>query len=234
MNSRLHRINYQLQSAYDRAGLSNSANRQKTIAKFAKQFHFVHFGSSSNTSQLTVIRGMTSSIDQRDRNICIGTHDGYDIAFVERTATLTFGDNPEYPSSAHRWHIMEFDLHAHSDLPFVFIGTKQQSRTFYAKLFSTHREARHIDPAYYTKNPVRFGRHYAVVASPAEQTLLTQLLTDTITDTMAKHQHPFAIEIQGDCLFIITEVSQTSVQSLTQMLHYGLWLAKHIDRNIQS
>lgn len=223
-----------MQSAYDRTGLSESASRRRTIAKFAKQYHFVHFGSASaGSSQLSVIRGVTSSVDQRDRNICIGSHDGYDIAFVERTATTSFGNDPNYPPAVHRWHIMEFDLHSHSDLPFVFIGTKQQSRTFYARLFSSHREARHIDPSDYTRNPVHFGRHYSVVTSPAEQSLLQQLLTEHITDMMAKHQQPFAIEIQNDSLFVITEVSQTSVQTLTRMLHYGLWLAKHIDMNIK-
>lgn len=230
MNSRFDRFNTQLKSAYSRSGLSEVANRQRTIAKFAKQFRLVHFRSSTaSSSQLGVIRGMTASIDQKDRNICIGTHDGYDIAFVERTATTAFGDDPNYPPVIHRWHIMEFDLHSHSNLPFVFIGTKQQSLTFYAKLFSMHRDARHINPAEYTKNPVHFGRHYAVVSSPAEQMLLSQLLTDTITDTMAKHQQPFAIEIQGDSLFVITQVTQTTNRSLTQMLHYGIWLAKHID-----
>ena len=234
MTNRFSRINTQLQSAYDRTGLSESSNQRRAVAKFAKQFHFVHFAAaSSSTSQLSVIRGATASIDQQDRNICIGTHDGYDIAFVERTATTAFGTDPHYHPAVHRWHIMEFDLHSHSNLPFVFIGTKQQSRTFYAKLFSLHREVRHIDPSDYTRNPVHFGRHYSVITSPAEQQLLSQLLTEHITDTMAKHQQPFAIEIQNDSLFVITEVAQTSVQSLTKMLHYGLWLTKHIDTNIQ-
>lgn len=225
---RLHR---RVRTVYEKAGLSEAAQRRRAVEKFAQQFKLLYFKSvDAATTQVSVIRGSTSSIGQQDGNICIGSHDGYDMVFVERSAAVAFGD---YPATRHRWHIMEFDLHSHSNLPFVFIGTRQQSRTYYAKLFGSHREVGHITREMHPSITKNFDAHYTVVASPAEHVILTQLLTEPVTTTMAKNQLPFAIEIQDDSLFVITEASQTSLQSLTKMLHYGIWLARHIDENVQ-
>lgn len=227
MKSTFERLHHRVRAAYDKAGLSEAAMRKRTIEKFAQKFGLLYFRSvNAASSQVSVIRGSTASIDQQDGNICIGSHDGYDMVFVERTATTSFG---EYPSTRHRWHIMEFDLHSHNNLPFIFIGTRQQSRTYYAKLFGTHREVGHITREMHPNITKNFDAHYTVVASPAEHIVLTQLLTEPITASMAKNQLPFAIEIHGDSLFVITEASQVSQQSLTKMLHYGIWLARHID-----
>ena len=226
MNDSLSRFTSHLKSAYDKAGLSERALQKRAIMKFAQRYKLLYFSSDRTaSSHMQIVRGVTGSIDQQDRNICIGTHDGYDMVFLERTATAA---HPQYPTTRHRWHIMAFDLHSHSDLPFVFIGTKQQSKTFYAKLFTTRREASQLDPGYIGA-PTRFNAHYTLVASPAEQLLLARLLTTPITTAMAQHQHPFAIEIHGDTLYVITETRQVTEAALTKMLHYGLWLARHID-----
>lgn len=198
--------------------------------KFARQYGLLFFDSDRSAApHIQVVQGVTSALDQRDTNICIGTHDGYDIVFLERMASIT---HSEYPSTTHRWNIMSFDLHTHSNLPFIFIGTRQQSKTFYARLFTARREIRQLDPSFFGVPP-HFSAHYTVVASPAEQLTLAQLLTTPVTTTMAKHQHPFAIEIQADTVYIITDAMQISDASLSKMMHYGLWLAKHIDENIQ-
>ncbi len=230
MSDSLSRLSSQLRTAYDRAGLSERATTRRTIKKFAQAHGLMHFNSGKTAaSHMQIIRGTTAAYDQKDTNICIGTHDGYDISFLERTASVV---HDGYPSASHRWHIMSFDLHSHNNLPFIFIGTKQQSKTFYAKLFTTRREVRQLDPSFFGV-PGHFGAHYTVVASPAEQLVLTQLLTTPVTTTMAKYHYPFAVEIQDDTLYVITEFKLVTDASLTRMMHYGLWLAGHIDQNIK-
>ncbi len=223
------RVSSQLRAAYDKAGLSDVAKRRRSIMKFAKQHDLMYFSSNKNqTLTVPIIRGSTASLDQKDTNICIGTHDGYDIVFLERFGTTT---HPGYDTSVHRWHIMSFDLHSHSSLPFIFVGTRQQSKTFYANLFATRREARMLESTFFT-GVQRFGAHYTIVASPSEQVVLTQVLTAPITQTMAKYQHPFAVEILEDTLSIITDSQYMTESSLSKMMHYGLWLAKHVDANV--
>lgn len=214
---------------YGKAGRLGDSQRQYAVMKFAEQYGLVYFTSNKLLPvSVRAIHGVTSSLGQQDDNICIGTHNGYDIVFLERTVTIEQG---QYPSDTRRWHIMSFDLHSHQSLPFVFIGTKQQSHAFYAKLFTMRREARQLDPSF-LRVPTHFAANYTVIASPAEQLMLTQLLTQSVTTTMAKYQYPFAIELQGDTLFVITETRQMNSASLTKMMHYGLWLARHIDQEI--
>ena len=220
----------QLKTAYNNAGLSESAKRRRAIMRFAAHHSLIYFSSKKNGAlHVPIVKGVTSSIDQTDTNICIGTHSGYDVIFLERFASIS---HPNHPSSRHHWHIMSFDLHSHGSFPFVFIGTRQQSRAFYANLFASKRDARLLEPAAYT-TAKHFNAHYTIISSPAEQLILAQLLTAPITATMAKYQHPFAIEIQGDTLSVITDSRQTTESSLSKMMHYGLWLAEHIDTNIK-
>lgn len=228
MSGHLHHLKRRVARAYDAVGLSDTAARRRVIAKFAQKFGLIYFRTlDTDNARLNVIRGLTNHVDQRDSNMCIGQHDGYDMVFIERTATV---EAAGYPAARHRWHIMEFDLHSHDNLPFLFVGTRQQSKTFYAKLFTIYREARHVDSGVFLQAPRQFQANYTVVASPAEQLFVARVLTQDITATMAKHQQPFAIEVQGDSLFVITEAGMgTTVQSLTKMLHYGIWLARHID-----
>ncbi len=230
MADHLSRLTTQLRAAYDKVGFSERAQRRKTIMKFAYQHGLLFFGSNNPaSSHIQVVRGVTSSVDQLDTNICIGSHEGYDMVFVERIASVA---HEGYAPATHQWHIMAFDLHSHSDLPFIFIGTRQQSRTFYARLFTTRRDARQIDPTFLGA-PKHFNANYTVVASPAEQLVLAQLLTTPVTTTMAKYHHPFAIEIQDDTLYIITETRQVTGAGLSKMMHYGLWLARHLDENVR-
>ncbi len=229
MSTRLSRITGHVKDIYGKTGLSDSAARRRAVMKFARQYKFVYFGSDQSISiPVRAIHGVTSGLGKQDDNICIGTHDGYDIVFLERTVTINHDD---YQVDTRRWHIMSFDLHTSQRLPFIFIGTKQQSHAFYAKLFTVRRETRQLDPVFLGA-PDHFSAHYTLVASPAEQVLLTRLLTQPVTTAMARYQHPFAVELYEDTLVIITETAQTSQASLTKMMHYGLWLAKHIDQQL--
>jgi hypothetical protein len=230
MTDSISHLTSQLRTAYDKAGLSEVARRRRTVTKFAARHGLIHFSSVGNeTSHISIIRGATAALDQKDSNICIGSHDGYDIVFFERQATSS---HPSHEPVRHHWLVMSFDLHEHPSLPFVFIGTKQQSKTFYANLFATRREVRHLEPSFYTGSE-HIGHHYSIIASPAEQLFLTQLLSTPITETMARYHHSFAIEVQDDTLTVITDASQFSEQTLSKMMHYGLWLARHIDNTIK-
>lgn len=227
MNDNIRRLKHRVSHAYDALGLSDNAMRRRAIAKFAHKFGLIYFRTiDASSPRISLVRGVTNEIGQKDSNMCIGAHDGYDMVFIERDVILR---SPDQSARRHRWHIMEFDLHSHDNLPFLFVGTKQQSKAFYSKLFTLHRDVRHVD-ATFLQASKHFYPHYSIVASPAAHLFVARILTQEITDAMAKYQYPFAIEIHGDSLFVISEAtSATSVQSLTRMMHYGIWLARHID-----
>lgn len=208
------------------ARASSLGSRARVMRRFAQQFHLLYFPSADTSLARTdTARGSVSAHGQRDQHICIGQHDGYELVLLDRSVLMTASDAL---SARHHWLILQIDLQRHSALPFVFVGTKHQSKAFYARLFAAEREARLLDPEYFVDTK-KFGQHYTLVASPGEHATIARILSRPITDAMTAHHYPFAIEIQHDRLLVIADADRPSVTSLTKLMHYGLWLARHID-----
>jgi hypothetical protein len=212
------------------SAVSGISTRRRAMIRFARKHDLIYFASvGSGREDLTVIRGSTVTPGQVDSNYCIGTHAGYDMAVVERLASVGFEG---YKTTLHRWYILQIDLRAASNLPYIFIGTKQQTKAYYAKLLTTHRQLRYLALDSAAERAAEFHGNYAVMASPADVSTVYRLLTDDTIDMIAAHRHPFAIEIEGDSLMVITEASKPSQQLLDRLLHYGLWMAGEIDRRL--
>lgn len=220
------RIQQHKAKLYDLLAASETRLRQRTVARFAQKFGLIYFKSvKAHDYAIPVIRGATAALQQHDAHFCIGSHDGYDMVYVQRTATVTAHNAA---ATTHYWHIMEFDLHHSHDLPFIFVGTQWQTKSFYNKLFAEHRQIRQIPLSVQVAK--EFHGHYTVLGSPADAQLIHSIFNDTITKKISAHKEPFAIEVQGDSLYIMTDSQKTSDQTLVKMLHYGIWLARHIDQ----
>ena len=207
--------------------LSIGSIRKKAAVSFAKEHKLIYFQSvNSQDESVSIVRGSTAAMDQVDTNYCIGSHAGYDIALVERMATVAYEG---YKPSIHRWYVLQIDLHTTTNMPYMFIGTKQQSKAFYARLLNTHRQLGYLPVDSGADRTHQFHSHYVVLLSPAEVPAVHTLLNDHVVDTIAAHNYPFAIEIEGDSLTVITDALKPSKQLMDQLLHYGLWFAKEID-----
>jgi hypothetical protein len=204
--------------------------RRKAFVAFAKKHHLIYFQTVRYDSEdVPVIRGTTASPEQSDSNYCIGSHADYDMALVERTSSIGFEG---YKTTIHRWYVLQIDLKQARNLPFIFLGTKQQTKAYYARILTTHREVGYLSLTTAAKKGAAFHAAYALLASPAELPRLYELFTDDVIDAIASHRHPFAIEIDGDSVSLITEATKSSEQLLDQLLHYGLWVAKAIDSKL--
>lgn len=219
----IHKIKAMLPSS------STSARRKAAVA-FAKQHKFAYFHKVDPEKEPThLVRGSTSMPDEEDVNICIGTHNHYDIVLLERSGTIAFED---YGSSQHRWYVLQIDLKHASGLPFAFIGTKQQTRAYYARLLTKYRQLYHLVIDSKAEGNLSFHGKYVVLASPSNAHLMTRLLNKDMIDAIVGHNFPFAVEIEGDSLMIITEAAKPNQQLLNRLLHYGLWFAKEIDEKL--
>jgi len=203
-------------------------SHRRAFKAFARSHGLTYFGTLAVKSA-PVIRGTTVSPDHVDTNYCIGSHAGYDMAVVERVASAAFEG---YKTTSHHWYVVQIDLKHAQNLPFIFIGTRQQTKAYYARVLTSHREIRHLTLAMSAKVSARFHGYYIVLASPAVTPVIYRLLTPENMTTVATHRYPFAVEIDGDSLIISTEVSKPSQQLLDKLLHYGLWLAKEIDSRL--
>lgn len=225
--NKLHpkRIKKQVTRAYHRVGGSDVVKRREAATAFAEKHQLVYFHTvSADDEHAPVIRGSTVAPHQIDSNFCIGTHAGYDMAVIERSADVAFGN---FESSFHRWYVLEIDLKNARDLPFVFLGTKQQSKAYYARVLTGHRGVAHIQIN--EAGPAGFHGHYAVIAAPNDYTLLQRLFDGETMHMMAEHRYPFSLEIEGDSIILTTLADKPSEQLIDKLLHYGLWFAKRID-----
>ena len=211
-----------------RNGFGNGSYK-KAAKKFAKENKLIYFESINPDGQpLPVVRGAKMSLDQVDANYCFGTHAGYDVVLADRTATVKYEG---YKSTPHHWYVLQVDLHK-ANVPYMFIGTRQQTKAFYAGVLSAHRELRYLTLASSADRAAAFHGHYAVLASPAQTQLLYQLLDERMINILGGHKYPFAMEFDGDSLYIMTDTKKASQQLLAKLLHYGLWLAKEVDQRL--
>lgn len=222
----MHHLQKQTSKLYDLFAASETRLQSRAIMKFAEKNSLIYFKSvKAHDFSIPIIRGMTSALHQRDTNICIGTHDHYDMVYVRRYMSLV--DHNDSTSTSYQWHVMEFDLKRATDLPTVIIGSSSLPKAFYAKLLNENRQLRHM-PLNHPSAPL-FHAHYAVLAAPVDVQLVHQLLPEAVISKIAHHKQEFTIEIHEDRLFVALHSSKTSEDMLTKMMHYGIWLARHID-----
>lgn len=207
--------------------LTASSLRRKTVVSFARKHQLIYFKSvPAENNDSPAIRGSSVAPGQIDSNYCVGSHAGYDIALVERLAAASFEG---HRTTTRRWYVLQIDLKQASNLPFIFLGTRQQSKAYYARILATHRDINYVSLPSLADSSAAFHAAYALLASPAEFGWLQQLFTDDIMTTIAAYQHLFAVEIEGESLLVMTEALVPSEQLLDKLLHYGLWLAKQVD-----
>lgn len=214
--------------AYHRVGGSDVVKRREAATSFASKHGLVYFHTvKSGNETVPVIRGSTVSPDQVDSNFSIGTHAGYDMVMIERTSDMVFGN---FEHSHHRWYVLEIDLKKARNAPYIFVGTKQQSKAYFAKVLTSHRGVAHLQ-LHGTEQP-RFHSNYVIIGAPSDLPKLYELFDQEVITKMAAHAWPFAIEVEDDTLILSTLADKPSEQLMNKLLHYGLWFARQIDSKL--
>jgi hypothetical protein len=187
----------------------------------------VYFGAVDQQSdEHRLVRGMTLSPHHNDSHYCLGSVDGYDVTFVERSAIIP---KNKYGARSHVWHVMVVDLHVPRDIPHVFIGSRERNELLYSQLLSISPSFRQMPPVSLPHHSAAFMQHYAIYATPTQYLEVDRLLTPDATQVLATHFHPFAIEITNECVYIYADQQHLTSHVLEKMLKDGLWLAKYID-----
>jgi hypothetical protein len=200
---------------------------RKVITQFADKVGLVYFGYVDQRSdEHRLVRGLTLSATHRDNHYCIGTFDGYDIAFVERRDTIRF---PGKSARTHNWIIMTFDLHTATDLPHVFLGLHSHNQTFYAHLFTKFSHLTKIPLESYGAYDKAFLSKYALYTSPDQIQHVSQLFNPDLAKPIGDHFGSMTCEIADGCLYLYAEDQRTTNTLLEKMLKYGIWLSQTID-----
>lgn len=200
---------------------------RRTIMRFAEKVGLVYFGAVDHEDEeQRIIRGLTTSPHYRDTHYTIGTYDGYDVAFVERSGAVKV---PNGKSEPQQWLVMEIDLRARIDLPHVFLGKQSHTQAFYLQFLTKF--------SYMTRIPVglsegyteKFLQHYTIYGRIVDQAEVTTLFDPGLTKAIVDHFHELAVEVSEGCLYLYAENSVPTEPLLEAMLRYGVWLAQTID-----
>ena len=204
---------------------SQSQAVKKAVIEFAEESGMVYFGYvSQRGDDHHILRGMTVSTKHHDDHYCIGTYDGYDVVFVERSDVLGNG-------KSHVWHILEFDLKTNDDIPHVFIGSKNRGHGFHELLELKYPNVKPINLGATQTYPAQFTDSFGVYTTPAHAVTTEKLVTPDVANMMATHFGGLAVEMTDQALYVYSEKSHVSSELLEAMLKNGAWLAQKLDEN---
>ena len=188
----------------------------------------VYFGFVSQRSDdHHIVRGLTVSNRHVDDHYCIGTYEGYDVVFVERSDSLRSGKK-------HVWHILEFDLKTTADLPHMFIGSATRGFGFHELLETKYPALTTASLNATATYPSEFTSHYAVYAKPEYAVTIEQLITPDVATVAASHLKGLVMEVTEQALYVYSEKPHLTTELLDAMLSGGVWLAAQIDQNSRS
>lgn len=195
--------------------------------RFAEKVGLVYFGTVDHEDdEQRIVRGLTTSPHYRDTHYTIGTYDGYDVAFVERSGAVKV---PHGKLERQQWLVMEVDLRTQADLPHVFLGKQSHTQAFYLQFMTKF--------SYMTRIPIgapegydeKFLRHYTLYGRIVDQLEVTSLFDPALAKAIVDHFHELAVEVSDGCLYLYAENSIPTESVLESMLRYGVWLAQTID-----
>lgn len=207
----------------NRLGLKNR-EMKRIVQRFTDESGLVYFGHvSQRDDEHHIVRGFTVSVRHTDDHYCIGTYDGYDAVFVERSDTLRNG-------KLHSWHIIEIDLKHCKDLPHTFIGSSFRLPGFHELLETKYPMMLRHKPSSSTVYPSEFTDTFSLYTVPAHFLEAETLFTPEVAQVLITHFKGLAIELMNDSLYIYSERPQPSVKLLQTMLSNGVWLANELDK----
>lgn len=218
-------VDLKLSSMVPRSLTPETIATKRVIHEFVEQTGMVYFGYvSQRDDDHHILRGMTVSNKHHDDHYCIGTIEGYDTVFVERTDTLKNGKK-------HRWHIMEFDLKSTADLPHVFIGSGKHGHGFHELLTVKYPSLTALTKQSLVGYDESFLDKFNVYTRPAHFVDFEKMIPPHIAATISSHFAGLVIEITEQALYVYSEKPHLTTDLMLTMAQNGSWLAKQIDEN---
>lgn len=205
---------------------------RRTIMRFAEKIGMVYFGSvDRDDDEQRIIRGLTTSPYYRDAHYTIGTYDGYDVSFVERSGAVKV---PHGKPERQQWLVMEIDLRTRADIPHVFIGKQSHTQAFYLQFMTKF--------SYMTRIPISlaegysdtFLNYYTLYGRIVDEAAITNLFDPSLTKAIVDHFHELTVEVSENCLYLYAENRIPTELLLEAMLRYGVWLAQVIDHKTEA
>lgn len=207
-------------------------SRKYVISKFAEKIGLVYFGFvNQHSDEYKVIRGLTVSSTHQDNHNCTGSIGGYNLAIVDRSDYIL---EPDGSTVFFNWIIFAFDLHTKIATPHFFIGARNRDLRPFNALFSTFPNMKEIEFGIDENYDTEFTSRFAIYARPAKTAEIQQILPAEISKVIGAHFWPFSVEQHNNVLYLYSAHERITSSLLDTMLENGLWLAGHLDSQVQT
>jgi hypothetical protein len=211
---------------------SVAITRRRIVARFADKFGLIYFGAvNQHIDDHKVIRGLTVSSAHQDNNYCVGSVNGYDIAFVDRRDTVWQTYDPKAKCN---WLILALDLHTEIRIPHFFIEAVNHDIKHYVALFSTFPNMQDINSDSLDAHCTEFTGRFKIYARPAKALEVYTLFPLETIRMLGAHFWPLSIEQHNNVLYIYSVRTNVTTGLLDTMMKNGLWLAGNLDVNAES
>jgi hypothetical protein len=198
---------------------------KRIVKQFADKFHLVYFGHvNPRDDDYELVRGVTVSTTHVDSHYTVGTLEGRDVIFVERSNKLRF---PGKKPLEYSWLILQVDLR-HGGLPHTFVDIRQQDETFYAALFAKLPQFKDITQIFAGRDELLVQRG-VVFGYPQHYAEIGATLTPEITKLLVSDFKQFDYEIHGDKLYVYASKMRPTLGVMQDMARVGLQLANQLE-----
>ena len=216
---------------YNISQFANNRTRKYIIDKFATKAGLLYFGSvDQNSDEHQIVRGFTVSASHQDNHYCIGTINGYNVTFVDRSDVVWEADGS---MAVHNWSIMAFELHTKQDLPHIFIGAHNHDSKPYNMFFTTFPTIKEVHLGTFKDYSTEFTSRFSLYSRPNMAIKTEHLFPASTTRVMSTHFWPLSAEQNDHILYIYSTNQKITSHLLDTMLENGLWLAAHLDRQAE-
>ena len=200
--------------------------RGKVLRSFAETMGFVYFGNvNQHEDEVDVIRGFTTSLSHQDRHYAVGTYNGYNIRFVDRSDVIDAPGGKRYRQT---WLVIEIELETHGIPHMAFVPTGATARD-YARLYSVNPTLMPLNSMLATNHSPEFYGRYQILAATTHARRIDAMFPSPVMVTMGVKLWPHGIEVARHKLNIYITEHRLTKTVLEATLASGLWLAETID-----
>jgi hypothetical protein len=211
--------------------ITTARTRKHVIEKFTKKHSMVYFGSVNQyRDEHRVVHGFTVSSTHNDNHYSVGTVDDYDVTIVDRSDALP---NIDGTVKIYSWLIMAIDLHTKQDIPHLFIGANNHNTEPYNSLFTTYPMLRKVELGTFEDYDPEFTSRFNIYTQPSDSIEIEHLFQAKITRVLGAHFWPYSAELYNGVLYVYSDDNKTTQHTLDTMLENGLWMAHHLDSQIE-
>lgn len=221
MNTRI-RLKHKISHVLHRNGAHASRNR-RIMKKYFNNVNFTYFGRVDQyDDDHKSIRGFTASPHHIDDNYAVGTHEGYDIRFVERSEIDTTG-------IMRRWLIIELELASDPAVSHMFLQARGHMTKAFEPIMHTHPNLQPIPLGTIHTHTNEFIARYDTYSAPSQFVRSEQLLEPIATQSIATHFWPLSIELRARTLTLYSIGQSVNEHLIATMVKDITWLARHVD-----